>query len=204
MADFAAALEQLDFEDTRNVQVEQIAWSEHGCEIQLALGYQSGAPAEHWRVRCAEISEYRILPGFIEWAKLTTQHLLLDLRRCPSAKLSFRGRARPGDVIADLWAAHRELADDWEWFSFSEYLNGMDLRELLASGSGILAEGPRVVLDAYASVLESHGISTSIFAERAPSYFRDGAWQPERSDLQVLLLPPSYIIGAGFEAEQIR
>lgn len=66
-----------------------------------------------------------------------------------------------------------------------------------------LAEGPVSLLEAYAAVLVAHDIGPSIFAARPPLRWLDGAWQPEASDLRVLLLSDSYVIGAGLSAERL-
>jgi hypothetical protein len=47
------------------------------------------------------------------------------------------------------------VADDW--IAFDRYLNRVPLPDLLAGGSGLLANGPQFLIAAYADVLEKEG-----------------------------------------------
>jgi hypothetical protein len=97
-------------------------------------------------------------------------------------------------LVGELWEAHQDVTQGW--FSFDTFLNaGLKTTDLLASGSGILATGPRPFLDPYAVVLERHGLRAAWVGEGEPVEWRDGAWLPEKGNLQALVLDDSYIIG---------
>ena len=109
--------------------------------------------------------------------------------------LNFVGRpASPSALVGELWEAHQEVTQGW--FAFDAFLNaGLKTTDLLASGNGILATGPRPFLDRYAAVLKRHGLRVASVGEGEPRQWRDGAWRPEKADLRALVLDDSYIIG---------
>jgi hypothetical protein len=105
--------------------------------------------------------------------------------------------------VADLWERHRAIAEGW--VPFGRYFNGgLPLAELLAAGSAILAEGPRRLLAAYAEVLPAHGAEGYVIREQAPVRWNGSYWEPERRDVQLLLLSDdAWLIGTGFAAERL-
>lgn len=115
-------------------------------------------------------------------------------------QLAFHGRPRdPVAVVGALWAAHREVVGTW--IPFGQHLNVFDanapVTSLLETGGGVLAAGPRALLQAYADVLQSHGLETRFLGT-----YRLGLGEPERPDVAVLLFGMSYVIGAGFSARR--
>ena len=204
MEALTAVLQSDEYEDDGSVRVAQVCWPDDGCI--LLLDVRAGGSRESRRafeVRCAEVRSSRVIGQVCEDAALYEEHPLLLPYREPQVRLSFRGRpAEPRLLVADLWNCHQALLA--EWVSFMAFLSPqMPLQELLAAGSGILAEGPRSVLEAYAEILAGHGLESSLLAERPSVRWTATGWQPERADLQVFVAGESYVVGAGFDVREV-
>jgi hypothetical protein len=204
LEELEAVLGTLEFEHDGGLMLASARWPGRACE--LLLDVRTGddeVPRQGWRVVCADYRASRLTVEWVQTAELVAEHPLLLAYTQPYVQLAFVGRANDARlVVADLWEAHRSVTDLWH--PFEAFFNmGLPLAELLASSSGILAEGPRPLLERYASVLHAHGMTPSLFGERSPKRWLDGAWQAEPSDLRALILGDSYVVGAGFEVERV-
>ena len=204
LGELDALFSTLEFEESGAVLISSVRWPDQGCEILLDVRTGDEAnPRQAWLVRCAEIRATRLSPSWDDLVELVPNHPLLLRYTEPHARLAFRGRPEhPLALVGALWAAHRAVTEGW--YPFEEFFNSnVPLPELVAAGGGILAEGPRPVLDAYANALSDHGVTPSIFGERPPQRWLDGAWVPEAEGLAVVLMGESYVIGAGFEIVRV-
>ena len=205
LGELAAVLATLDFEENGAVLIAAARWlGDRTC--RLLLDVQTGAetePRQAWLIRCADARTARVNGDWAASVALTTDHPLLLPYTQPRAELAFRGHAPdPRAVVGDLWEAHRAATGAWypfEWF----FNRGLPLAELLATGGGVLAEGPRPVLDAYAAAVAAHSVESSILAERPPLRWLDGAWQPEPGRLRALVIGDSYVVAADFDVARM-
>jgi hypothetical protein len=201
------------------VRVLYTTWSGNGCELGLHLWRggeanngrymaaeasvssvsieRSETPPERWTVRCAAVDDYRFLAAPCSELRLADDHVLLERYTAPIARLYFRGRpSNVPDAVGALAAAHWRHTGDW--VSLATYLNPhSEPAALLTAGSGCLAQGPRLLLEAYAVALRRHGVDPSLFLSAFTS--QRSSSPPGR---QVLLLTPSYVVGSGFEADR--
>ena len=216
IADLERVLDTPEFEENGGVVLAAARWAHPACELVLDVRTGDEArPREAWRVRCADTRASRLASEWVDSPYLADEHPLLLPYVQRQAKLYVRGRAADARlVVADLYAAHAAVTG--LWYPFEAFFNsggphavllnqggGLPLAELLGGGSGLLAEGAVGVLAAYAAVLEEHDIEPSVIGERPPLRWLDGAWQPEATDLRVLVLGESYVLGAGFTAERL-
>lgn len=122
--------------------------------------------------------------GVLRWAltkqlddlRLYDEHPALLPLVGERAALSFRGAPRDPELAAlEILAAHEKVIGGY--LAFEDCANVSELRSLavvLGGGHGIVGEGPSVVLDAYAAVLERHGVRPWII-DRRPAR----TWDPE-------------------------
>ena len=186
------------------VIVASAQWPTDGtCRIQLDVHTgREDEPWQAWRIICAAPRTSRLTGEWASDVRFETDHPLLAPFTQPHTQLAFHGCAtNPAAVVGELWETHREVTG--LWYPFEYFLNpGVALTELLGTSGGMLADGPRGFLDAYGDVLRRNSIDATFIGERPPAQWVDGAWQPERSDLAVLLAGESYVIGAEFSAER--
>lgn len=186
----------LEFEDSGVARIASVVHEGEGLRVRLHVHFDAAdVPAQMWEFACREMRTYELRYLAIESFEFVSRHTLLVPYTAKWVKLSFVGRPLSASaLVGELYEVHREVTEGW--FAFDAFLNRqLKTTDLLASGSGILAEGPRLFLEGYAGVLERHGLRMSWVAEREPLEWRDGAWLPERGNLQALVLGDSYIIG---------
>lgn len=97
------------------------------------------------------------------------------------------------ETIGCLYAEH--VSRMHGWVSFSAYLNGaLPLPKLLAAQTGMLARGPRPLIEAYRAVLEGSGHRCNVLSgEPAVGNSVEGPYG--------LILGSSYVVASAFEAE---
>jgi hypothetical protein len=216
--DLEATLSSMKFEQEGRLSVSGVTWNAMSddahqigweCRVELSIIYYGEiVPSERWEVHCAAARGNRFSDDDgPEGVEILRDHVLLAPYR-GRAKLAFNGRPENAKVLlADLWLRHQSVTDGW--FPFDEFLNpmlpriGFGLVELLASGGGVLAEGPTQILRDYASVLQEHGLGTSFFAETGPVRQMKGDGEGAPVDLEVLIVGTSFLVGEGFTVRRI-
>lgn len=154
--------------------VHSLPFEEHGKMRLLAVIIENTELRLQFRVDDGgeQVSEWELAFTGVDEVHLTTfhncglrvyreDHPALDQYTDPHDVLSFSAAAADANrVVGQLWAAHCRAADDW--IPFDRYIHrAPDLGSLLSSRSGILAEGPRFLLEAYAAVLDENGCKPS-------------------------------------------
>ena len=202
MREFEELVGSLEFEERGSLRLTSATWADPACELLLDLCVNESTSHQAWLVRCGAVRAYRLVSEWLDRAHLFGEHALLIPYTEPRVQLAFLRRPSNADaVVGQLWEAHRRLLG--QWVPFDEYLNpGMSPSDLLASGGGCLADGPRSLMQAYAGVLDLHGVEPSFLAERPAVRWLDEAWQPELRDLQVFVMGESYPIGTAFQARK--
>ena len=200
----------LAFEEYGVLRLMDAEWPERRCQLRFRLWPGSPPagpeespetiPVEEWIIECADVRASRIVMEWIGGLDLEHEHQLLWPYRDGLAQLAFHGRpADAGAVVAAMWARH--LAMVGGWIPFGEYLNVFDpaapLVSLLAAGGGVIANGPRPLMEAYAEVLRDHQLDARLLV--GP---RLGLAEGEPNDFAILLFGKSYVIGSGFTARR--
>ena len=198
-------LELLDSDDLRSAWIANVHRDGERLELTLSLEFEmSELPAQLWRIDCLQFRELRVVGGHCGCLDIERDHPLLWPYAGPHIQLSFRGRTGdPAPLLGELWEAHETVTGSW--LELREFLNpNLTARDLLASGSGILAEGPRRLLEVYATVLARHSIDVSWVGEHAPVRWQEYQWVPELPDLKVLLLSGgSYVVAQDFAVRRL-
>ena len=77
------------------------------------------------------------------------------------------------------------------------------LSQLLAGSSGLLADGPVSLMEAYSRVLGEHGIRSSMLPSQ-PSKFWDGEkWIASNVPLQAVIFENSYVVAERFNPKRL-
>ncbi len=103
-------------------------------------------------------------------------------------------------VIGDLVAVHDALAG--QWFPFNTWLARRPLQsqtDLLGSGSGCFAHGPRRVMQAYQDVLARHGCRPSLLRAGPCAEMSDEEIRACSEMSALVFCPQFYVLAASFE-----
>jgi hypothetical protein len=157
----------------------------------------------NWIVKCIDVLQYIISDahgGGLNYHD--DDHPAIRQYTDPQVMLHFNGKSKSAfQVIAELWSAHRNLADDW--IPFVTYLNGSDkLFELLDSGYGLLSSGPKFLIDEYESVLNKNSIGTSRTKESPFKRWVDGQFETINMPLAMIHFGESFIVAKEFKAKK--
>lgn len=195
-----------EFEGNGWMTIESFTNRESAGEVVLDVrSLRDDFERQRWRLTCEDLRACRVSVEPVDDVQVLERHVLLARFHDAHAKLAFTGRVPdPRHVVADLRTRHIAIAG--AWVPFETYLNpSLPLAELFSFSGGILAEGPRRFLDAYADVLAVHGAEASLLHERPPMRWNGEAWEHERQDVKLMLLSPdSWLIGARFAAERLH
>lgn len=204
--ELARVLASEDFADDGGVAVAGVHWSgDTSCTLLLDVHTgQEVEPRQAWAVTCHDIRDSSVAREWAHDLSLTDEHPLLLGYQYPHATLAFRGRAaQTQSAVGALWLAHASVTQGW--IPFGRYLNPwVELGDLLASGSGVLADGPRPLLERYAAALSDQQVDTTVFKERPAKRYVDQEWRAERDDIAALVVGRTYLIGADFDVKRVQ
>jgi hypothetical protein len=190
----------------QHLSLEGIRWCDRklgdgGAELDLTL--RDTLEASTWTVHCSFVIDYRFEAAPIDAVVHVTEveHPLLARYADMHASLFFRGTIeRPRDLVGALLEEHREACA--EWISFDSLLEEHAM-VALAQGHGLLARGPRRLLERYATVLERHGLEPSLVGGQPFQELRGGQRQPRTRPAEALVLGRrSYVVADSFTAKR--
>ena len=147
----------LAFEEDGKLRLDTASWNRSQLRLQFTVE-EGNDRVSQWELRFEGVIEHRLSlmyhAGFNVWYD---DHVAIEQYTARVQTLGFTtATPDPDRVLGRLWAAHREIADDW--IPFDRYFNdAMPLHELLAQPSGLLAPGPKFLIDAYTDALEQSG-----------------------------------------------
>ncbi len=169
-------------EGARIASEERLPW--HG-SVRLALDVAWTRRDEPnastlWTLTCTDVASWRLSaegpPANHDLVRLDASHPALRRHTDPEAHLYFRAPASPsvGEALAALWLAHERIAG--HWIPLDEVLGDARSVEAAFHGRfGLLARGPRFLIDAYAAAIQSLGCGPSVVATEEPAYEARGA-----------------------------
>jgi len=207
LAELHRAMDEVD-EDDCSLSVTGIRWNEQklgdgGSEIDVSLHLvRENLPSSDWTIRCSFVLDYRFEDGSINSIEHVTgdDHPLLARYVDLHASLFFSGAVdNPSDLIGSLLAEHRDRCGTWT--SLDSHLQA-NAAAALAGGNGLLASGPRTLLERYATVLERYGLEPSIVGGMPFQELRGGKRQPRTRPAEALLLGSSFVVADSFTAKR--
>src|SRR5512146_1372041 len=197
--DIEKLLASVEFEDSGWLQIQSHQILAGDLTRDVKLGFDDpDLPSRTWRILCKDVRTYCIRNESTDTLESVSEHPVLLPFLASHVQLSFQGHPTdPLALIGDLYLAHQRTTQGW--LALEDYLNSLlDVETLLASGNGIIAEGPKPLLEAYASVLRAHECTYSFIAERPPRRWLGGQWQDEPLALKALLCGTSYVVAPTF------
>jgi hypothetical protein len=197
-----AAANSSNDDDDVFVNLLRAEWNGNSIELAISI-HENGITKSNWSVLCHDVRRMSLNEVCVDRLKLLSDHVLLWPHTLPQIELYYRGR--PTDRLAALGAvleAHRSLVADW--FEFEYFQNRLiPSMQHFDGESGKFADGPDLIIHAYARALEGYGIVTSSPPSRMPKWWNGGKWVDETEPLHVLLLGRSFIVAPRFDAEMI-
>lgn len=156
---------------------------------------------QSWKVECVGPLEHTVSLGHCYEFELYFEHVLLWPYIYPKASLSFYGEANdPLAVVGALQMRHTELVGNW--IPFGRFMNGNPY-EMIRGRYGMLIEGPLPLVQAYAEVLETHGVGIGITEPKPANYRNDSAAGLEEV-ATLILNRESFVVAPKFNAQQVR
>ena len=178
------------------------SWLE-GDLLNLSLDLYDGdsGKEQSWKIECVGPLEHRLTLGHCYSLELCFEHVLLWPYIHPQTSLSFHGEASdPFAVVGALQTKHLEVVGNW--IQFGRFINGNPF-EMIRGRYGMLIEGPVPLVEAYAKVLDTFGISNGMSRLKPALYTNDEAAGIQ--EIAALILnEESFIVAPKFNAQQVR
>ena len=196
-------LDQVEDADDYFVRLDSITMeSDRLLAVLLVRDYNDQATSSRWRITSQNVVDFQISEP---WGDL-----LLDENNDVRAlqhtdqrqELYFRGKAAsPAQTVGLLLDAHSQVTQNR--IAFLRYMNGSSLR-LLENGFGLLASGPRFLMNAYEGVLRGEGLIGTLLPPSPNKYWTHGQWAEVPTTLATLQVGESYIVAEVFRAVRIE
>ena len=194
--------ETYDYEDLK-LSIIHVDWDEEPLTLDFAVrtAYQSGEEVvnERWKVEVVGHREDRISFDYGESVLILQEHPLLWKFTDWQCNLYFSGTcADPAKLFYHMYHLHVRLFASF--VPFEAFLNLTDFERLFKLQGGLIAKGPRKLLQQYAKCLEEQGLGWSIIDGYRPTFWNGESHQPESSDLKILLVAQTntYVIAEDF------
>lgn len=186
------------------VRLDSIALEGDKAILSLSiLDYDESTTWQRWAIKTGRLIDYEVRSPWGDLEMHGPDHVLARQHIEPVRYLTFHGSPHSAaEVVGLLLTAHREIVADC--IPFSRYLNTSNqLESLLDAGFGKLADGPAFLMEAYARVLQDHGMRVRLSSARPNKSYTDGQWVANPSGLSVLRLGDSFFVSEMFDDERL-
>ena len=187
--------DKIEYQEDGGIVISSVQSLGNNLQVDFTLSFGSyDIPKQAWRIDIKEIKKEKII---IEWASypvIYSDHCLLYDFLDNYSELYFNSKAdNPERLFIDLYKTHVERCD--KWIDFGVYINAPEgIEKLCDSDSGLLASGPKRILEQYGKCLKIHGVKTKFIGE-VPC---------DNKTLKLLILGNSFFIGADFEFKRLK
>lgn len=152
---------------------------------------------QEWIVNGIEHRKNKIIFGTTDFIEIFEESPLLWEFTDIQSELYYSGKINePEKLLYELFMIHKKLFNEYKQFELfpGEYEHNF---KPFQYDSGLLAKGPRKLLQQYADYLQSSDINYSIIGERLPTYW-NGVEHIDETSLKLLLFGDSYIVAKDF------
>ena len=164
--------------------------------LDLELYHQEASP-ERWQLHCHETRFVRFQGSFHRVGfEIFGEHVVLMPHLEPRSELYFSSSPNDADaVVGRLLETHRGFVGDWlPFFSYFNSSAAYPLSRLLAGGHGLLADGPKPLVEKYREVLDAASVRTSSPPARPPKFWSGTSWVEESGPLLALIMDENYVV----------
>jgi hypothetical protein len=193
MKEFAKKFKDAIFEDDVYLRPVKIIENEDDLIIDFTVFlYGTNQKVQQWRVSCRNLIDYRLLLDYIEDIDIFNDHVLLWEYHHNHCELYFREMPKKSrnNLIVDLFKKHKEITEGW--VEFEIFLNEWS-KWMYDSEQGLLASGPDLLIQEYNTVLQKHGVKTSIIPSKK-----------QTEECSVMIFGQSYVIASQFRFELVE
>lgn len=151
-----------------------------------------------WTIKTIQYRSSRVCFDTASSIEISIDEPLLWYYSDKQSSIYFNGSCNDTDkLFLDLYRVHNSIFKGQ--LNFEDTLNqSYKFDSLLKSNNGLLASGPRKLLEEYATVLNRHNIKYSIIGDIVPQYWNGQKNNEEIGNAKVLLIDNSYIIADKF------
>jgi hypothetical protein len=151
-----------------------------------------------WTIKTIQYRSSKISLDKASSIKISSDEPLLWYYSDKHCSLYFNGSCSDtGNLFLDLYRLHNSLF--YGLLNFEDTLNQpYNFDNLIQSKNGLLAIGPRKLLEKYATILDRYNIQHSIIDDKVPQYWNGEKNIDETGNAKVLFIDSSYIIADKF------
>ncbi len=196
-----AITETEDFEGAGGVRFISAKQAPNELHLKIVIVLNSGSE-QPWQIHCFGVRDFKLNGEYSGGLALRSNHPVLLPWIEGTTDLYFSSAAsNPFATLGALWESHHKLMG--RWAPFENFVNTLSkgVSPLLRASSGKLASGPESLMNAFANVLDEHGIRFSILPPRPPKYWDGEKWINQTTSLHALVFETSYVVAERFEAE---
>lgn len=137
--------------DDLNAEVISITKSYRGEVITLECDDKdNGDKKKRFSILCTNVQESTLTVGGVQEVKVVSEHPVLLEHNSERSQLMFSSAPEnPFEVMGRLLEAHKSFYGHWRTLSDHLHANSV----ILSGGYGLIARGPRVVLQVYADAI---------------------------------------------------
>ena len=194
----------LEVEESGHLGITAATWAGNNVTLHLTVRQQDRADQE-WRLHCGDVRRSRIVNDQgIDALWVKSQHPLLLPHTEAVVELYFSSRpSDPDAAVGRLVEAHRTVVGGWfDCLYFFNLGPRQSLRAMLDVGFGMLAEGPRPLIEKYGEVLRDCAVDVSSPPSRPPVWWDGARWVEEVKPLFAVILGASYVVSPAVMAER--
>jgi hypothetical protein len=151
--------------DDLNAEIISISQSHRGEFITLECDDRDNEyKKRRFGILCVNVQESTLTVGGVQEVRVVDEHPVLFEHNSARSQLMFSSAPdNPFEVIGRLMEAHKNFYDHWRPLSDHLHANSA----VLSGGYGLIARGPRVVLEAYADAINTR-LSVNIVDRSTP------------------------------------
>jgi hypothetical protein len=193
-----------EFENSGGLRFRSSQCTADGVVLDLFLVPGNGSNEQHWQIECSGVRDYLLRNEFCVGLHVVSEHpLLLPFTEQVTKLYFYSASPNPIATVGALFECHRALVDTW--IPFERFINVLPkkLSQLLAASSGLLADGPVSLMEAYSCVLGEHGIHSSMLPSQSPKFWDGEKWVVSNVPLQAVIFESSYVVADRFNAKRL-
>lgn len=190
-------LEEYD-EDNYDIFIAKAEISDNTRDLKIEVHIDA---VQAWEITIGDKSDHQISLGFADFIELKDDHPLLWKYSSRQGELYFSGETPdPEKVFMKLFELHFSLFEGY--IPIDSFLNTRTFfPNIFGRTSGLMAKGPKRILEQISDILVLHGFKTSIIGRDC--YWKEGKPVANPIDDKVLFIGSSYIVGRAFEFKRL-